>query len=160
MCLVTQSCLTLCDSWLEPTRLLCPWDSPGKNTRVGCHFFFQGIFPTQGLNPRLFHLLHYRRILYWLSHQAYTESPLASNPYYTGKWTKLDAKAGAGQDSVISWPQILFHFGLTHCWVENFICVDQCVHIYTPILGLRVARRPRFLSELLRKIPISYWPII
>ena len=23
------------------TRLPCPWDSPGKNTRVGCHFFLQ-----------------------------------------------------------------------------------------------------------------------
>ena len=25
----------------QPTRLLCPWDSPGKNTRVGCHFLLQ-----------------------------------------------------------------------------------------------------------------------
>ena len=30
--------------------LLCPWDSPGKNTGVGCHALLQGIFPTQGLN--------------------------------------------------------------------------------------------------------------
>ena len=29
-------------------RLLCPWDFPGKNTRVGCHFLLQGIFPTEG----------------------------------------------------------------------------------------------------------------
>ena len=34
----------------QPTRLPCPWDSPGKNTRVGCHFLLQGIFLTQGLN--------------------------------------------------------------------------------------------------------------
>ena len=26
-----------------PTRLLCPWDSPGKNTGVGCHFLLQGM---------------------------------------------------------------------------------------------------------------------
>ena len=32
------------------TRLLCPWDSPGKNTGVGCHFLPQGIFPVQGSN--------------------------------------------------------------------------------------------------------------
>ena len=32
-----QSCPTLC----EPTRLLHPWDSPGKNTGVGCHFLLQ-----------------------------------------------------------------------------------------------------------------------
>ena len=31
-----------------PARLLCPWNSPGKNTGVGCHFLLQGIFLTQG----------------------------------------------------------------------------------------------------------------
>ena len=36
---------------LQPARFLCPWDSVGKNTGVGCHFLLQGIFPTQGLNP-------------------------------------------------------------------------------------------------------------
>ena len=34
-------------------------DSPGKNTEVGCHFFLQGIFPTQGSNPHLLHFLHW-----------------------------------------------------------------------------------------------------
>jgi len=32
---------------MEPVRLLCPWDSPGKNTGVGCHALLQGLFPTQ-----------------------------------------------------------------------------------------------------------------
>ena len=41
---------------LWPTRLLRPWDFPGKSTEVGCHFLLQGIFPTQGLNPGLPHL--------------------------------------------------------------------------------------------------------
>ena len=36
-------------------RLPCPWDSPGKNTGLGSHFLLQGIFLTQGLNPRLLH---------------------------------------------------------------------------------------------------------
>ena len=35
-----QSCPTLCDPRQQPTRLH-PWDSPGKNTRVGCHFLLQ-----------------------------------------------------------------------------------------------------------------------
>ena len=48
---------------LEPARLLCPWDSPGKNT-VGCHFFLQRIFPTQGSNSHLLHLLHCRQIVH------------------------------------------------------------------------------------------------
>ena len=36
---------------LQSTRLLCPWNSLGKNTGVRCHSLLQGIFPTQGLNP-------------------------------------------------------------------------------------------------------------
>ena len=52
---------------LQPTRLLRPWDFPGKRTGVGCHFLFQGIFPTQGLNPGL---PHCRQTLYPLSHQG------------------------------------------------------------------------------------------
>ena len=35
--------------------LLCPRDSPGKNTGVGCHSLCQGIFPTQGSNLDLLH---------------------------------------------------------------------------------------------------------
>ena len=58
-----QLCPPLCDS--ISTRLLSPWDSPGKNTGVGCHAFLQGIFPTQKLNP---HLLGLLQILYPLSY--------------------------------------------------------------------------------------------
>ena len=46
---------------LQLTRLLCPWDFPGKDTGVFCYFLLQGIFLTQGSNPGL---LHCRRILY------------------------------------------------------------------------------------------------
>ena len=45
---------------LKPSSLLCPWNFPGKNTRVGCHFLLQGVFPTQGLNPCLLCLLHWQ----------------------------------------------------------------------------------------------------
>ena len=45
---------------LQPARLLCPWDSSGKTARVGCHALLQGIFLTQGLNPRLLRLLHWQ----------------------------------------------------------------------------------------------------
>ena len=51
---------------LQPTRLLSPWNFPGKNTGVGCHFLLQGIFPTQGSSPGL---LHCRQMLYPLSPQ-------------------------------------------------------------------------------------------
>ena len=52
---------------LQPTRLLCPSDFPGKDTGVGCHFLLQGIFPTQGSNPGL---LNCREILYRLSYKG------------------------------------------------------------------------------------------
>ena len=52
---------------LQPARLLCPWGSSGKNTRVHCHALPQGIFPTQGLNPGL---PNCKEILYGLSHQG------------------------------------------------------------------------------------------
>ena len=45
---------------LQPTRLLCPWVSPGKNIGVGCHALLQGIFLTQGLNPSLLCLLYWQ----------------------------------------------------------------------------------------------------
>jgi len=46
--------------WTVAYRLLCPWDSPGKNTRVGCHALLQGIFLTQGSNPYLLQFTHWQ----------------------------------------------------------------------------------------------------
>ena len=71
LCLVTQSCPTLC----HPVDCSSPGssvhgDSPGKNTGVGGHALLQGIFLTQGLNPGLPHCMW---ILYRLRHQ---ESPI------------------------------------------------------------------------------------
>ena len=44
----------------QPARLLCPWNFPGKYTKVGCHFLFQGIFPTQESNLSFLHLLYWQ----------------------------------------------------------------------------------------------------
>ena len=52
-----QSCLTLWDSGLQPAKLLCPWDCPGKNPGVGCHALLQGIFLIHGLNPGTLHCM-------------------------------------------------------------------------------------------------------
>ena len=57
---------------LCPT-LLCPWDSPGKKTGVGCHALLQGIFLTQGLNSGL---LHWQVDSLPLSHQGNPLLPL------------------------------------------------------------------------------------
>ena len=53
---------------LQPARLLCPWDSPGESSRVGCRALLQEIFPTQGSNSGL---LCCRQIPY---HWAYREA--------------------------------------------------------------------------------------
>ena len=45
---VMSNSLQLLGLWL--TRLLCPWDSPGKNTGMGCYTLLQGIFLIQGSN--------------------------------------------------------------------------------------------------------------
>ena len=64
----------------EPASLLCPWDFPGKNTRVGCHSLFQGIFPTQRSNPHL----------HWQADslpQSYLGSPvLIISPFNSQVW--------------------------------------------------------------------------
>ena len=57
-CCLSLSHVQLCG--LQPIRFFCPWDFPGKNRGVGCHFLLQGIFPTQGSNPHLLYLLHWQ----------------------------------------------------------------------------------------------------
>ena len=111
---------------LQSTRLLCPWDSPGKNTGVGCHSLLLGIFLTQGSNLGL---LHCRQILYSLSHwgspyfsvKSYISNP-GSTPssyeqscFYT--WILMT------QDSITSGrttvpPSILEALGIPH-WFTN-----------------------------------------
>ena len=87
--LIISPCLVFWDFISEPTIavqrrkfliigfsyvLLCPWDSPDKNTAVGSRALLQGIFPTQELNLYLQHLQHCSQVFYPLNH---LESPLA-----------------------------------------------------------------------------------
>ena len=44
--LVAKSCPTLGTPWTVACQAPLAWDSPGKNTGVGCHFLLQGIFST------------------------------------------------------------------------------------------------------------------
>ena len=89
LCFCTLECMLACSVasvmpnsmrpyGLYPTRLLCPWDSPGKNTGVDCDFHLQDIFPTQGLNPSL---LYCRWISLPLSYQRRPLVPLGENKF-------------------------------------------------------------------------------
>ena len=73
---------------LQIVRLLCPRNSPGKNTRVGSHSLLQGIFQTQGLNSGP---LHCRQFLYHLSHQG--------SPYiiYIRVWNSIKCTTGTNK---------------------------------------------------------------
>ena len=78
-------CVCLCsvmfDSWqpyeLQPARLLCPQDFPGRNTGVGCHFLLQSIFLTQG--PHFSHLLHWQLDFLPLSHLGNPQHTVGGN---------------------------------------------------------------------------------
>ena len=107
--------------WSVPIRLLCPWDFPGKNTGVGCHFLLHRIFLTQGLNLCLLHQqvdslpLHHLGslsplvfILYETpstpsTNDIYSECPL-SKLWSAGIFTQLDwwSRAPCGHDLDLS----------------------------------------------------------
>ena len=82
VCMLIHSAMStsLWPQRLQPVRIPFPWDSPGKNTGVGCRFLLPGIFPTQGLSP---HLL----CLFALAGSFFTTGPLGKpynkfNSYY------------------------------------------------------------------------------
>ena len=97
VCLVAQSCPTLCDPMdCSPPGSSVHGDSPGKNTGEGCHVLLQGIFPTQGSNPGL---PHCRQILYCLSHQEsprileWVAYPFSRETFWPRNWTGVSCWA-------------------------------------------------------------------
>ena len=106
-----QSCLTLQPHGLQPTRLLCPLDSSGKNTEVGCHFLLQGIFLSQGSN------------LHLLNCQA-GSSPLVppGKPYSDG----MGQRSKTGMFSNLPWFHlILLLLLLLSCFSRVRLCVTH-----------------------------------
>ena len=66
-----QSCLTLQSHRLQPTRLPCPWEFPGKNTGVGCHFLLQGSFPNHWTQDTYGSCIGKRILFYWATWEAW-----------------------------------------------------------------------------------------
>ena len=85
-----ESCLTLRPYGLLPARLLCPWDSPGKNTGVGCHALLQGNLPNPETEPMSSVSCIGRQVLY---HQCHLGSPEIS--ISISKFYKLDPVRGS-----------------------------------------------------------------
>ena len=93
LCLVTQSCLTLCNPMdYSPPGSSLQGDSVGRNIGVGCHALLQGIFQSQRLNPGL---PHYKQILYPLSHQGtprileWVAYPFCRGSSQARNWTRV-----------------------------------------------------------------------
>ena len=92
----SESCSVVSNS-LRPHGLQSPWNSPGQTTGVGSLSLLQWIFLTQELNRGL---LHYRRILYQLSHQGssrilqWVAYPFSSGSSQPRNWTGVSCIAG------------------------------------------------------------------
>ena len=137
--LVAQSCPALCDPMdYMPARLLCPWNSPDKNTGVGCHSLLQGIFPSQESNSGL---LHCRQILYHLIHQG--------NPIFKLDDAKL--LSHLLQEYLFSLPEISFVTTATtsgmHYSLFNFIVRPFTVSIFTILLPYKVTKTQMVLPS-------------
>ena len=118
-----------------------PWNSPGQNTVVGSFSLLQRIFPNQGSNPGL---LHYRRILYQLSHKgnprilewvAYLFSSRSSQPRNR---TRVSCIAGR-----------FFTNGAIReaakcAYVSNFCLVKYKQSVYTVLSGDVLKKEPMF----------------
>ena len=70
LCVCVGSCPTFCNPRVGGLPSYSVHGISGRNTKVGCHFLLQGIFQTQGLNPRLLRLLHWQADPLPLSHQG------------------------------------------------------------------------------------------
>ena len=134
--LAAQSCPAFCDP-IDCTRLLCPWNSLGKNAGVGCHSLLQGIFPTQGPNLGL---LHCKQIPYLLSHQ--------------GRLMMLDVMEKPnelpGQPNVIASIQL--------CVPLTLVLISRFFHPTATHSGLHVSHQDPGITSSLVSLPQSGLP--
>ena len=85
---------------LQPARLLCPWDSPGKNTWVDCHALLQGIFPSHRSNPNLLVFCLGRGVLYYWHHLGSLQTQYPKASY----WLFVCSVSNSGDENT-SWYQ-------------------------------------------------------
>ena len=130
---------------LQPTRLLSPWDSPGKNTGVGCHFLLQGNLPDPGIEPGFPALeadpltseppgspiwkVKMEKILITLKHRSHTHQGRCFQQW--GTWRKEDLWVHSHSHIFLTPPlgkgrQHLYHLNCPH-----FIYLFIYIYIYT-----------------------------
>ena len=124
------SCVQLCDpmNYRLPSRLLCPWNSPGKDTGVGCHSLLQGIFPTWGLNPGL---LHWRQILYQLSHQGSLNLKNLRSSFFKGSQFRIDGSSTKNFILCFGVDIFVYVYVGLYLWGCSYVFVYMWFHFYT-----------------------------
>ena len=118
--------------------LYSPWNSPGQNTGVVSHSFLQGIFLTQGLNPGL---LHYRQILYQLSHKGsprvleWVAYPFSSGAFQPRNQTGFFCIAGRFFNNwAIREAQIILNVKINRFIIYICLFLSSHLYLYTLIL--------------------------
>ena len=125
--------------WTGTSRLLCPWDSPGKNTGVGYHVLLRRIFPTQGSSSHLSCLLHLQAGSLSLEHlgspRVIWENDLSLN------WDCVFISNG---QKIV--PRE-FSFRIISMWIFSFISM-QAVLLFVPV-SLYFVKMPLFFICIL-----------
>ena len=145
------------------TRLLRPWDSPGKSTGVGCHFLLQGIFLTQGSNLGL---PHCRQMLYPLSHQGsyrafpITVVPLSISRSNIAQWKCIWLRQVDLALTVTSfpWASIIISLSGVCCLYHRFVLRNENIcKIFAqglPCIRCSIKRDMNFLGGTSGKDPV------
>ena len=142
---------------LCPPKLLCPWDSPGKNTGMGCHALLQVILPIQGLNLSLLHLLHHRQILYrWVTREV----PV-NIIFYRKQKLLLSFPGGAVIKNSPCKKKKEFTLQCKGCWFHpwsrKILCVAEQLNQYItttePYAATTEANTPRACAPQQEKLP-------
>ena len=114
------SCPTLRFHELWIARLPCPWDSPGKNIGVDCHFLLQGIFLKQGSNLCLLLLLHWQA-------RCLPLVPTQHKCYYLHFTVRTLTSIGISR----GWGKVLSHFS----YMASFLCYSCSLSFNLSFVG-------------------------
>ena len=122
--------------WTIAPRLLCPWDSPCKNTGVGCHALLQGIFLTQGSN---LHLLTSPALAgrFFTTSATWEVPPTLCKNTHTHAHTEKHTNAAANLCILNTY--LLFTFrGTTYSLKWRFIIINNklCIYLVSYLLLL------------------------
>ena len=119
----------------QPTRLLCPWDSPGKNTGVGCHFLLQCMkVKSESEDAQSCLTL---ATPYTAAYQAPPSTGFSSQEYWNGLLFPSPYLAEETPNFEPKWPDIIFYRSVPRNWTLTVLL--QCSNILlTQIFKMKV----------------------